>query len=88
MYDDEATRCFVKDIKTIADKLAFYEKQSASDKKTDKLVGLTELERAELDETNRVIDGILFDYHFQPIVSSVDAKIFSYEALMRPKSEL
>ena len=48
----------------------------------------TEQERAELAEVRRLIDENLFDYHFQPIVSAVDGEIYSYEALMRPKSSL
>ena len=53
-----------------------------------KLASLSETERAELRETERLIDENLFDYYFQPIVSTVDGEIYSYEALMRPKSTL
>lgn len=49
---------------------------------------LTEQEYEELAETNRIIDENMFDYHFQPIVNTVDGEIYSYEALMRPRSKL
>ena len=49
---------------------------------------LTEEEQAELAEVERVISENRFDYHFQPIVNTIDGEIFSYEALMRPKSEM
>ena len=53
-----------------------------------KLASLTENERAELKETDRIIDENLFDYYFQPIVNTSDGEIYSYEALMRPKSSM
>ena len=49
---------------------------------------LSDAERAELEETEHIIDENLFDYYFQPIVNTIDGGIYSYEALMRPKSEL
>lgn len=49
---------------------------------------LTEKEQEELDEANRVIDENLFDYHFQPIISVASGDIYSYEALMRPRSSI
>jgi len=53
-----------------------------------KLSSLSDAERAELVETEHIIDENLFDYYFQPIVNTTDGEIYSYEALMRPKSEL
>ncbi len=53
-----------------------------------KIAALSELERAQLTETERIIDENLFDYYFQPIVNTVDGEIYSYEALMRPKSTM
>ena len=41
-------------------------------------------ERIELEQVEKIIDGNLLTYHFQPIVSAVDGSIYSYEALMRP----
>ena len=52
------------------------------------LAKLTPEERAELAEVEAIIDENRFCYHFQPIVSASDGSIFSYEALMRPQSEM
>ena len=52
-----------------------------SDSGLDKL---TLEERIELEQVEKIIDGNLLTYHFQPIVSAVDGSIYSYEALMRP----
>ena len=49
---------------------------------------LSEAEAAELEEAVRIIDGNLFSYHFQPIVDVSTGDIFSYEALMRPVSDV
>ena len=54
----------------------------------NKLASLTDAERAELQEAERIMDENLFEYYFQPIVNTVDGEIYSYEALMRPKSSL
>ena len=53
-----------------------------------KLSALSDTERAELEETEHIINENLFDYYFQPIVNTTDGEIYSYEALMRPKSTL
>jgi len=52
------------------------------------LATLSEAEREELREADRIIGDNLFDYHFQPIVTATDGEIYSYEGLMRPRSEL
>ncbi len=52
------------------------------------LSSLSDSERAELEETEHIINENLFDYYFQPIVKAADGEIYSYEALMRPKSSL
>ena len=53
-----------------------------------KLLALSLNERLELEETEKIIDENRFDYYFQPIVSTRDGEIYSYEALMRPKSNM
>ena len=45
-------------------------------------------ERSEYDEVNRLIDNNFFNYHFQPIVDTKNGDIYSFEALMRPNSNL
>ncbi len=37
------------------------------------------------EDLNRLIDGELVEYHFQPIVEVATASVFAYEALMRSK---
>ena len=49
-----------------------------------RLAALTENEKTELAEVEAVISENRFGYHFQPIVSTSDGSIYSYEALMRP----
>lgn len=53
-----------------------------------RMLSLTEEEQIEFAEVNHIIDNNLFNYYFQPIVSTVDGSIYSFEALMRPISEL
>jgi FOG: EAL domain len=48
---------------------------------------LSKEEKDELSEVERLLDNNLFEYHFQPIVSVKTGEIYSYEALMRPKSD-
>lgn len=53
-----------------------------------KLAALSDEEKTMLEEVEKVIAENRFGYHFQPIVSSSDGSIFSYEALMRPQSDM
>ena len=62
--------------------------RSSNNAVNHKLASLTDSEREELLEAERIMDENQFDYYFQPIVNAVDGEIFSYEALMRPKSDL
>ncbi len=50
-------------------------------------VVLTEEEKRELELVEQILDGNLFEYYFQPIVRVSDGEIYSYEALMRSKTE-
>ncbi|MBR6223433.1 MAG: EAL domain-containing protein [Lachnospiraceae bacterium] len=54
---------------------------------TKALPHLSEEEVEELQEVERILDNNLLKYHFQPIVNAVDGRIYSYEALMRSKTE-
>jgi EAL domain-containing protein (putative c-di-GMP-specific phosphodiesterase class I)/GGDEF domain-containing protein len=47
-----------------------------------------EQEYIKIQEFNRLINGNLFDYYYQPIVSARTGEIFAYEALMRPRSDI
>ncbi|MBR1832904.1 MAG: EAL domain-containing protein [Ruminiclostridium sp.] len=44
-------------------------------------------EKEEYDLVGKILDENLLTYHFQPIVNTVDGSIYSYEALMRSKTE-
>ena len=48
---------------------------------------LSDEERADYEEVRRILDDDRFEYHFQPIVNTVDGGIYSYEALMRSATE-
>ena len=47
---------------------------------------ISEEERSERAEVERMLDENLLSYHFQPIVRAEDGEIYSYEALMRSGS--
>ena len=81
-YGGSIPDVLLQDIREISTRLITLHDLSSNELK------LTEQEYAELAETNKIIDENLFDYHFQPIVNTVDGEIYSYEALMRPRSKL
>lgn len=83
-HSGDMENAVIDDADTLAEMLITL-KRSGTD---HKLANLSEDELAELQETERIIDENLFDYYFQPIVSAKDGEIFSYEALMRPKSDM
>lgn len=88
LVSDDSTmwNVVIDDIRNIGAELVVL--RGNADNKERRFAVRTEQERAELAEVRRIIDENLFDYHFQPIVSAVDGEIYSYEALMRPKSSL
>ena len=85
-HDGESDRRILGDVDILLATLKELKKTSGL--LDHKLSSLSETEREELRETERLIDENLFDYYFQPIVSTADGEIYSYEALMRPKSTL
>ena len=78
----------VQDAQMLGREILLLKANGADAARSRKLAALTPEERNELAEVERIIDQNLFGYHFQPIVSTVDGSIYSYEALMRPKSEM
>lgn len=76
------------EIKNMGSELVVLRNNDSSDSRSKKLSQLTEQEQTELAEAEGIIDENLFNYHFQPIINASDGEIYSYEALMRPKSEL
>ena len=85
-HTGDADRLILDDLDKISEQLVRF--RSYGEIVDHKLSSLTDDERAELKETEHIIDENLFDYYFQPIVSTKDGEIFSYEALMRPKSNM
>ena len=83
-HTSEADAVILQDAEAIADLLIRY--RSYSSIADHKLSTLTESERTELEETEHILNDNLFDYYFQPIVDTIDGSIYSYEALMRPRS--
>ena len=61
---------------------------NAGAERSKKLAALTAEEKAMMAEVEAVINENRFDYHFQPIVNSTDGSIYSFEALMRPRSDM
>ena len=86
--EDEKLMQLIEDGKAIGRELIDMKDKCALLPESQRIASLTELERWELAETERLMVGNLFDYHFQPMVSTSDGSIYSYEALMRPKSDL
>ncbi len=82
--DFDESEKFMNEYRKIATELIVLRRADAE----QTAVALTEKEQAELRETEHIIDENLFDYHFQPIVNATDGTIYSYEALMRPKSSI
>jgi len=85
---NELVEALWKDISETGRELIALRADNLADKRSKQMSALSEREKEELSEFERVIDENLFGYHFQPIVSTSDGEIYSYEALMRPKSSL
>jgi hypothetical protein len=54
---------------------------------SERLNDLNEEEKEDFRLVEKILNGNLFRYHFQPIVSAKDGSIYSYEALMRSDTE-
>ncbi len=76
------------DIVTLGKELIYLKTGSDDETRRGLMATLSEQEVTELEEADRIIDNNLFKYHYQPIVSVATGEIYSYEALMRPQSEL
>lgn len=85
-HKGETEQLILKDAGSIAEMLIRFRNYSGII--NHRLLALTDREKNELEETERIIDENLFDYYFQPIVNTKDGEIFSYEALMRPRSDM
>ena len=61
--------------------------RSSDERNKPAIANLSDEEKTELKEVERLLDNNLFEYHFQPIISARTGEIFSYEALMRTKTD-
>ena len=85
---DEAEKALWEDSITLGKELVYLKTGTDDEMGRGLLATLSETELEELKESDRIIDDNLFGYHYQPIVSVSTGEIFSYEALMRPRSDL
>ena len=78
----------LQDARALGREILFLKSSVTDISQNRKFATLTAEERTELAEVERIIDENRFCYHFQPIVNTLDGSIYSYEALMRPKSDM
>ena len=78
----------LQDAQMLGKEILFLKSCGTDISRNRKLATLTAEEKTELAEVAAIIDENRFYYHFQPIVSTLDGSIYSYEALMRPKSDM
>lgn len=86
--DDDAVLAVLKDIKDLSAELITLRKKLPTKDGSQKLYALSEKQRQEFAEAGRILDENLLNYHFQPIINAKNGAIVSYEALMRPISEI
>ncbi|MCR4792022.1 MAG: EAL domain-containing protein [Lachnospiraceae bacterium] len=77
-----------EDILTLGKELIYLKTGSDDETGRGLMATLSEQEVIELREADRILDNNLFSYHYQPIVSVATGDIYSYEALMRPQSDI
>ena len=86
--EEDIVHTLLQDARMLGSELLFLRSSATDAARNRKLAALTSEERAELAEVEAIIDENRFRYHFQPIVSAQDGTIYSYEALMRPASDM
>ena len=62
-------------------------KKTLKENRKRQLGGVEVVDEEERAEVMRILDDNLLTYHFQPIVNAKTGEIYSYEALMRAKTE-
>ncbi len=85
---DEAFLTVLQDLKEISAQLISLKQNDTSADSKKKLIDMSEKQQKEFKEAERILKENLLNYHFQPIVSAKTGAIVSYEALMRPISEI
>lgn len=86
--DNDVMNKLIHDAKSLGKEIIYLRSNGTEISRRKKLAALSAEERAELAEVEAIIDENRFAYHFQPIVSTSDGSIYSYEALMRPQSDM
>lgn len=86
--EEDALQLLLSDTEMLGRELLLLKSHGVDLSRSKKLAAMTEEERTELAETEKIIDENRFNYHFQPIVNAADGTIYSYEALMRPTSDM
>ena len=85
---DDAVYKLWDDARGLCKEFMLLRASGADAERSRKLVALTAEEKEMLTEVEKVINENRFGYHFQPIVNATDGSIYSYEALMRPQSDM
>ena len=85
--EDEISQLF-EDAQMLGREILFLKETINNVEHNRNLAKLTAEERTELAEVEAILNENRFSYHFQPIVSAVDGSVYSYEALMRARSEM
>ena len=85
---DDAVYKLWEDARSLCSEFILLKSSGSDAARGKKLAMLSDEEKAMLAEVEKVISENRFDYHFQPIVNASDGSVYSYEALMRPKSDM
>lgn len=85
---EDVLRMLWEDAQTLGQEILFLKRSGDDTSHNRRLAALTADEKIEFAEVEKIIDENRFGYHFQPIVSTTDGEIYSYEALMRPESDM
>lgn len=86
--EDDVIRKLWQGIRTLGRENLLLKTSGGDVSRIRRLAALTSSERNELAEVESIIEENRFSYHFQPIVNTIDGEIYSYEALMRPESDM
>ena len=86
--DSDGISDVLQEIKEIATELITLRQRNMPSDSRQKLIEMSEKQQQEFAEAERILVNNLLNYHFQPIVSAKNGSIISYEALMRPISDI
>lgn len=86
--EDDVIYQLLLDAQTLGKENLFLKSCGTDFSRNRRLAALSAEEKKEFAEVGIILDENRFSYHFQPIVNTVDGSIYSYEALMRPNSDM